>query len=149
MSVFLLQHLSQFAFFSLYLLILSIQIVESENETMHASAGRKKCHQFFCRGKLAPLAADGPKCLSFASQGATSSRTGRRVDLHVRKQQLVCSPRQFWHFSISCYDHRRCNIHLFLNANGKKTQILIYLMWKYFISACTGPIFKNTPGREF
>lgn len=84
--------------------------------------------------------------VSFASRGATSSRTGRRVALHVRKRQLVCAPRQFWHFSICCYDHRRSNG--FIYVNWKKTPISFRLMWKYLIDARAGPVLKNTWYRQ-
>lgn len=56
---------------------------------------------------------------------------------------------KFWHFSICYYDHRRWDIHVVLYVNRKKTQIFMYLLWEYFINACTGPVFKNTPMSHF
>lgn len=85
-------------------------------------------------GKLAPLAADARKCVSFACQGATSLRTGRGADLHVTSdtfRSVVTTGAATFPFSSA--------------STGRRRSFLIYLMWKYFISACAGCTFENPP----
>lgn len=88
----------------------------------------------YCGGKLAPLAAGALKLVSFACQGATSLRTGRRVDLHVSSDTFR-----------SVVTTRAATFTFFLYVNRKKAQVLMYLMWKCFIHASAGCVFDNTP----
>lgn len=85
-------------------------------------------------GKLAPLAAGARKYVSFACQGATSLRTGRCLDLHVSSDT-----------SPSAVTTGAATVPFSCASTGRRRRFLIYLMWKYFISASAGRTFENPP----